>query len=113
MRRLIPVAVLALLALAVTLPATAANKPKKLKTVDVTLLAVNDFHGHLEPQTPGSIVNPDTGLAVPAGGAEYVSTHLKALGSQRTDTFVVSAGDLIGASPLLSGLFHDEPTIEV
>jgi 5'-nucleotidase len=113
MRRLIPVAVLALLALAVALPASAANKPKKLKTVDVTLLAVNDFHGHLEPQTPGSIVNPDTGVAVPAGGAEYVSTHLKALGSQRKDTFVVSAGDLIGASPLLSGLFHDEPTIEV
>ena len=49
---------------------------------------------------------------VPAGGAEYFATHLKALGSENLDTYVVSAGDLIGGSPLLSGLFHDEPTIE-
>ena len=37
---------------------------------------------------------------------------MKALGSENVDTYVVSAGDLIGASPLLSGLIHDEPTIE-
>ena len=51
-------------------------------------------------------------MNVPAGGAEYFATHLKALGSENLDTYVVSAGDLIGGSPLLSGLFHDEPTIE-
>ena len=28
------------------------------------------------------------------------------------NALVVAAGDMIGASPLLSGLFHDEPTIE-
>ena len=28
------------------------------------------------------------------------------------NTMFVSAGDLIGATPLLSALFHDEPTIE-
>ena len=37
---------------------------------------------------------------------------MKALGSENPDTYVVSAGDLIGGSPLLSGLMHDEPTID-
>jgi 5'-nucleotidase len=88
----------------------------------VKLLAFNDFHGHLEPNTPGTtqigccVPNPTTGapqaITVPAGGAEYFATHLKNLGSESPNTYVVSAGDLIGASPLLSGLFHDEPTIE-
>ena len=47
-----------------------------------------------------------------AGGAEYFATHMKALGSENGSTFVVGAGDMIGGTPLLSGLFHDEPTIE-
>ena len=76
------------------------------------LLAFNDFHGHLEANTPGSIVNPATGVAAPAGGAEYFATHMKALGSEGANTYVVGAGDMIGGTPLLSGLFHDEPTIE-
>jgi 5'-nucleotidase len=83
----------------------------------VKLLAFNDFHGHLEANTPGTIAvgfNPTTNavVSVPAGGAEYFATHLKALGSETPNTLVVSAGDLIGASPLLSGLMHDEPTID-
>ena len=47
-----------------------------------------------------------------AGGAEYLATHVRALSQANRNTHVVSAGDLIGASPLLSALFHDEPTIE-
>ena len=50
---------------------------------------------------------------MPAGGAEYLATHVRQLEAlNRRNTLVVSAGDLIGASPLLSALFHDEPTIE-
>jgi 5'-nucleotidase len=90
-------------------------------TEQVKLLAFNDFHGHLEPNTPGSIqvgccttnsAGAIVALTVPAGGAEYFATHLKNLGSEDPGTYVVAAGDLIGGSPLLSGLFHDEPTIE-
>ena len=88
-------------------------KPKPPKLTTVKLLAFNDFHGHLEATTPGTIVDPVTGAAVAAGGAEYFATHLKALGSESVDTYVVAAGDLIGASPLASGLMHDEPTIDV
>jgi 5'-nucleotidase len=51
-------------------------------------------------------------VRTPAGGAEYLATHIDALRDQNPNTLVVSAGDNIGASPLVSGLFHDEPTIE-
>jgi 5'-nucleotidase len=49
---------------------------------------------------------------VPAGGAEFLATHIRLLSRRQPNTLVVSAGDLVGASPLLSALFHDEPTIE-
>jgi 5'-nucleotidase len=76
------------------------------------LVGLNDFHGHLEPTTPGTIAPSPTEPRVPAGGAEYLATHVRNLAAQNRKTLVVSAGDLIGASPLLSALFHDEPTIE-
>ncbi len=99
---------LALLA-AVTMPA-AAGKPQ---TVDVQILAINDFHGYLEPPSgsSGRITLP-SGATVNAGGAEYLSTHVQQLRATNPNTIFLSAGDSIGASPLLSALFHDEPTIE-
>jgi 5'-nucleotidase len=111
MKRLLFVATTLVAALLVTPAAFAAKEEPKL--TKVTLLGINDFHGHLEAGTPGRINDPATGASVLAGGAEYLSTHMQALGAFEPDTFVVSAGDLIGASPLLSGLFHDEPTIDV
>jgi 2',3'-cyclic-nucleotide 2'-phosphodiesterase (5'-nucleotidase family) len=82
----------------------------------VRLLAFNDFHGHLEANTPGTLATGTTGTAAittAAGGAEFFATYMKLLGSDRSNTIQTSSGDLIGASPLLSGLFHDEPTIKV
>jgi 5'-nucleotidase len=84
----------------------------------VQLLAFNDFHGNVEPPTGsgGRIqigLNPDgSPRNVDAGGAEYFATHIKALRTATSNTLVVAAGDQIGASPLVSALFHDEPTIE-
>jgi len=95
------------LLLLLLLPATAAAKD-----VDVQLLGLNDFHGHLESTTPGTIAPDPSSPRVPAGGAEYLATHIRAKAAANRNTLVVSAGDLIGASPLLSALFHDEPTIE-
>lgn len=77
-------------------------------TVNVQILAVNDFHGNLEPPA-GSSGRIGT---INAGGAEYLATHINNLRATNPNTVVVSAGDMIGASPLLSALFHDEPTIE-
>ena len=79
------------------------------------LLALNDFHGQLEP---GSASSSSTGNinGTPAGGAAYLATHLdklRAAAAKRgAHTVTVAAGDLIGATPLLSAAFHDEPTIQ-
>ena len=79
-------------------------------TVSVKLIAFNDFHGNLEPANL-SFVLPNQ-ERVPAGGVEYLATHIKQLRAKNPNHLVVSAGDAIGATPLLSALFHDEPTIE-
>ncbi|XXX74807.1 bifunctional metallophosphatase/5'-nucleotidase [Sorangium sp. So ce134] len=82
-------------------------------TVSVQILAFNDFHGNLEPPagSGGRITLPDA-TQVNAGGAAYFASRVAALRATNPNTVVVSAGDLIGASPLVSALFHDEPTIE-
>jgi 5'-nucleotidase len=84
--------------------------------VELRILAINDFHGNLRPP-PGGIRIAAPGdnskkIAVEAGGAEYLATLVKQLREGHVNTIFVAAGDLIGASPLLSGMFHDEPTIE-
>jgi 5'-nucleotidase len=96
----------AVIAAALVIPRESATRP----TVDVQLLALNDFHGNLEP--PGGSSGQIDG--VEAGGVEYLATQLRLLADevQRPDTLTVAAGDLIGASPLLSAAFHDEPAIE-
>ena len=84
-------------------------------TIDVQILAINDLHGQLEPPSgtmfAGYYAN-GTAIRVPAGGIEYLATHIKNLRSENPNTFVVSAGDSIGASPLVSAMFHDEPTVK-
>lgn len=95
--------------------ATSAPKPR---VEDLQLLAINDFHGNLEPPAcfSGTIkeVDPKTGQVVstPAGGIEYLATALRQAREGQRNSVTVAAGDIVGASPLLSGLFHDEPTIE-
>ncbi|TMK09107.1 MAG: bifunctional metallophosphatase/5'-nucleotidase [Alphaproteobacteria bacterium] len=84
--------------------------------VDLRILAINDFHGYLQPP-PGGIRIADPGdkskkIAVEAGGAEQMATLVKQLRQGANNAIFVAAGDLIGASPFLSALFHDEPTIE-
>lgn len=110
--RLFPL--IAVLVLLISTVGSAGAKPSG--TVSVQILALNDFHGNLEPPTSSSGCVPAvSGCPSPnvtAGGVEYLATHISNLRAQNPNTVVVSAGDLIGASPLLSALFHDEPTIE-
>lgn len=103
---------LALAALAIAVPA--AQAAPKDKDVSVQLLGINDFHGNLEPPTGsgGRIQEIAGGPQIDAGGAVYLATQLRTLRQQNPNTLTVAAGDVIGASPLLSALFHDEPTIE-
>ena len=74
--------------------------------VNLQLLAFNDYHGHLEANTPGAV----DGVA--AGGSEYLSAKLSELRQGNKYSLTVAAGDLIGGSPAFSGLFHDEPSVE-
>ncbi|MEN8603167.1 bifunctional metallophosphatase/5'-nucleotidase [Microbacterium rhizosphaerae] len=112
-------------------PATAAPQAPSTPngpTMDIQLLSFNDFHGNLEAPT-GSSGRLITGHALPSGatkptdittdaltppgvgGVEYLATHLAQARVGHPYSLTVAAGDLIGASPLLSGAFHDEPTI--
>jgi 5'-nucleotidase len=101
---------LTLAALAIVVPSAVA----KPRDVNVQLLGINDFHGNLEPPTGSSgRILPAPGQAtVDAGGAAFLGSHIRRLRAANPNSLVVSAGDLIGASPLLSAGFHDEPTIE-
>lgn len=90
---------------------TAASAP-----VELRILAINDFHGYLRPPPGGiRIADPndkDKRITVAAGGSEHMATLVKALRDGHRNTIFVAAGDLIGASPFLSAMFHDEPTVE-
>ncbi len=82
------------------------------RTVDLQLLSFNDFHGNLLPPSgsSGRILTPDGN--VDAGGVTYLASTLDTLRQDATNSITVSVGDNIGASPLISGYFHDEPTIQ-
>jgi 2',3'-cyclic-nucleotide 2'-phosphodiesterase (5'-nucleotidase family) len=105
-------------------------KPPKNHLVDVQLLSFNDFHGNLEGPSGSSGRNTEgykldskgnvvevghvgaDGKEQSDGGAAYLATHLAQARQGHPNSLTVAAGDLIGASPLLSAAFHDEPTIE-
>ena len=67
--------------------------------VSLKLLATNDFHGRI-----GSVESPN---------AAYLSTYLNTIRNRHANTLHVDAGDLVGATPVLSNLFYDEPTVDV
>jgi len=84
--------------------------------VAVRLIAFNDLHGHLEPGENSIVVpdplDPTRTVPLRAGGAAYLAAAVRQLRAGQPASVLVSAGDLIGASPLVSALFRDEPTIE-
>ena len=79
------------------------------RIANIQILAFNDFHGAIELPT-GS--NGRIGTVAAGGVIEYLAAHIARLKAENANTVVVSAGDNIGASPLVSGMFHDEPSIE-
>ncbi len=106
-----------LLALLAALSAAGCSTavPAATEPVHVKVLAINDFHGNLKP-TPGIRIkdpaDPSRTTLVAAGGSEHLATLLGELRAKNPNHIFVAAGDLVGATPLLSALFRDEPTIE-
>ena len=78
-----------------------SGKPRD--EVELRIIAINDFHGHIATSS-------DSFGGV--GRADYLAANVAAARANAQNSVFVSAGDLIGASPLISALFHDEPTIE-
>ena len=109
-RRFLTLAV-ALVTLSLVMPAGAlAAKPPITPphAVNVQLLAINDFHGNLEPPSGsggrvGTVLDDAActaaGVAncVFAGGVAYLADDIKDLEATNPNTLVVSAGDNIGA----------------
>lgn len=103
------------LLLAALLAGCAAPRPSG--PTELTLLSINDFHGNIQPAKPTPLMprvpDPVTGevKAQPAGGVAHLATALAQLKARNPDAVVVAGGDLIGASPLISNLLRDEPTL--
>lgn len=92
------------------------GKPGKpgAKPVSVRVMSFNDLHGNLEPPSGSSGRVPlADGTTVDAGGAAYLATHVRTLETQVKNSVLLSTGDSIGGTPLISALFHDEPTVDV
>ena len=81
---------------------------------EVRIIAFNDFHGNLEPPRQAisaTVQGSAEPVRVPAGGGAYLATAIRRLREGNPNNVVVTAGDMIGASPLVSSMFLDEPTI--
>lgn len=75
-------------------------------TLAVKIISFNDFHGSFDKQ--GALFGVSS-----TGGVSNMAAVVQQLKAQNPNNIVVSAGDLTGASPLASALFHDEGTVEV
>ena len=81
--------------------------------VEVQILAFNDFHGNLQLPDPVEVAEPDGAKhKIATGGVAHLAALLTGLRAGHTNTITVSAGDTIGASPLISAYYLDEPTID-
>ena len=93
--------------------ATTQAIPDTSEPVDIRIIGFNDFHGHLDPPKAATETVNAAGekIRVPSGGVAYLASAVDSLKAGQKNTVVVAAGDLIGASPLSSSLFLDEPSI--
>lgn len=104
------------LAAALLLGAAAAAHAAGGAPVHLRLIGINDFHGNLEPANLSlTLSESQDGKAwrVSAGGAPALAGLVHELRAGSEHSLFLSAGDLVGASPLPSTLFRHESTIDV
>ncbi len=111
---LVLAAVAAVLVIRSAGPSPAPPPPPPAGAATVRLVAINDLHGNLEPPSgsSGRVTLADGGT-VDAGGAAFLAAHVARLRAEAPNTVVLSVGDNVGASPVASALFRDEPTVEL
>ena len=107
-----PKAILTAVGVAMLLGACTGLHPVAENTVDVNLVAINDFHGNLESSTfKYTSARDNIEHTVKAGGASALAADLQAWRKEDGELLLVGAGDLVGASPPMSSMWADEPTI--
>lgn len=90
----------------------AIKPPLPPGVVEVQLATLNDFHGNLEPSKyVWDSVRQSEARTVMAGGIDTLGAALQAWRKQDPELLLVGAGDLIGASPPISSMWADEPTL--
>ena len=92
---------------------TAATAQTNTQPIKVKIVGFNDFHGNLEsPGTFGANTSVPAANRPRVGGADYLAAYVAEMKSKNPNTVVVGAGDFVGATPLISSLFFDEPAVE-
>lgn len=88
-------------------------RPAPRDPIKLHIVGFNDFHGNIQsPGTFGQNTGVPSGQRPAVGGAEFLAGYVAKARAEHPNTIVVGAGDFIGASPLVSALFFDEPAVE-
>ncbi len=94
---------------------SAPSRSASAAPVEIGIIALNDFHGALEPpkQSVSMTAADGTKFRVPAGGASWLASAVDTIKARHSNSVVVAAGDLTSASQLASSLYLDEPAVGV
>ncbi|ROS49015.1 bifunctional UDP-sugar hydrolase/5'-nucleotidase [Frigoribacterium sp. PhB24] len=103
-RRRVRGAALASVAAGTLLLGLVAAAPAQAVPITIDLVGINDFHGRLEADPPGSRAS--------IAGAAVLAGAVKSVEAENANTLFVSAGDNIGASTFTSFIQDDEPTLD-
>ncbi|AIK84064.1 5'-nucleotidase [Corynebacterium glutamicum] len=78
--------------------------------VELNILGVTDFHGHIEQKA----VKDDKGVITGYSemGASGVACYVDAESEANPNTSFITVGDNIGGSPFVSSILKDEPTLQ-
>ncbi len=91
----------------------ATQNPLSEQSTTIHIIALNDFHGYIQPSpyTYPDPDNPGETITVQAGGVSALSGLMRELRDDYPNLLFIAAGDLVGASPPISAMFADEPSI--
>ncbi|WP_223469250.1 bifunctional metallophosphatase/5'-nucleotidase [Massilia soli] len=78
--------------------------------LELNVVALNDFHGHLEGGKFNYTVNGRQ-TTVHAGGIDVIGAALQAWRKEDRELMFVGAGDLVGGTPALSSMWADEASL--
>lgn len=91
-----------------------AQLPLWAEELVVQMLSFNDYHGHISVDEGARLTPEEDPEQHAVGGAVNLATTLETLRTKAFDghSVTVAAGDLIGGSTFISGMFQDEPAVE-